>query len=125
MISAICLATVKPERMGEWLVFLRWLGDTTRTEDEGCLRYEWYGPVQIPGDGPVTNPYAYLLHEEWRDEEALTKHVARLEREFGPPDPGGALPARLLAYCDRFEAIVHNVEASYVMVGGSESEVPS
>src|SRR5690349_8765 len=116
MISIMCLATVKPQRMAEWPAVLHALVTTTHTEDEGCLRYDWYGPVPHPGDGPNTNSRAYLLHEQWRDDEALTKHAARLQREFGPPAPGGALPARFPAYFERFEAIFHDVQASYVMV---------
>ncbi len=125
MISAMCLATVKSERMGEWSTVLRWLDDTTHTEDEGCLRYDWYGPVENPGDGASTNPRAYLLHEWWRDDDALAKHVARLQREFGPPDPGGGLPGRLLSYFERFEAIPYTFQRSYLIVGTAESEAPS
>ena len=123
MISIICLATVKPQRLAEWPAVLHSLVDTTHAEDEGCLRYDWYGRVPHPGDGPITTSRAYVLHEQWRDDEALTKHAARLQREFGPA-PAGTTGA-LLAYFERFEAIFHDVQASDSMVGDPYPDVPS
>jgi quinol monooxygenase YgiN len=113
MVTLIFSAVVKAERMEEWSEVLRWAQETTPMEDEGCISYVYYRPVWShrmvgpPDDPHGPNPRAYVLFEQWRDQDALAAHLTRLERRFGPPPPGGGLPARILNLFEQAETTIY------------------
>ena len=92
-IIGLVLMTVKAERLDDWVPVLRHVYQSTIEEDEGCIAYEFYRQAN--------NPHQYVLFEQWRDEEALDAHMVRLQNVYGPPAPGGQLPAALLAYFEQ------------------------
>ena len=78
MITILFHMTVKIGREEEFREVVPRLTRTTHAEDEGCLAYIFYCRTD--------NPREAVLYEEWRDAEALSGHIARLQRVFGPPD---------------------------------------
>jgi len=82
---------------------------SSRAEDDGCITYTMYQRTD--------NSRELLLFEEWRDQEALNTHLARLHRVYGPPDEHAAQPPRrripkaLLAPFEHVEAIRYNALA--------------
>jgi quinol monooxygenase YgiN len=52
-----------------------------------------------------SNPREYVLFEQWRDTDALRKHIARLQAVFGPPRPGGNIPAAILDLCEKTQGV--------------------
>ncbi len=97
MITVLFHMTVKAERDDDWRELLSQLTQSTRAEDEGCLTYVYHRRLDKPRE--------YVLYEQWRDEEALTAHLARLVRLLGPPPPGARLPARFLDHFEQTQAV--------------------
>ncbi len=97
MITILFRMTVKAERDNEWRELASQLTWSTRSEDEGCVNYVYHRRLD--------NPREYVLYEQWRDEEALTAHLARLVRLLGPPPAGGRLPATFLDHFEQTQAV--------------------
>lgn len=97
MITALFRVTVKADRDNEWRELVPRLTQSTRDEDEGCIRYVFHRRID--------NPREYLLYEQWRDDEAVTAHFAHLVRLLGPPPAGGRLPAKFLDYFEQYEGV--------------------
>lgn len=97
MITILFRMTVKAERDAEWRALAAQLTRSTRSEDAGCVNYVYHRQID--------NPREYVLYEQWRDEEALTAHLARLVGQLGPPPAGGRLPARFLDHFEQTQAV--------------------
>jgi quinol monooxygenase YgiN len=97
MITVLFHVTVKAERDGDWRALLAELTQSTRAEDDGCVTYVVHRQLD--------QPLQYALYEQWRDEAALTAHLARLERLLGPPRAGGRLPAKFLDHFEETHAV--------------------
>jgi quinol monooxygenase YgiN len=112
MITVLFSMTVRAGREEEWRALLGELHRSTHAEDEGCLSYSFYRQAD--------DPRRYVLHEQWRDADALNAHVARLQRVLGPPPRDEAyppthhrrrLPAAFLDFFERTEAVRYEVVA--------------
>jgi quinol monooxygenase YgiN len=101
MITILFHMTVKAERDNEWRELLPELTQSTRTQDDGCINYVFHRQLD--------NPHQYVCYEQWEDQDALTKHQARLVQVYGPPPPGQRLPARLLDYFEQSQGIRYEV----------------
>jgi quinol monooxygenase YgiN len=75
----------------------------TRSEDDGCMAYTFHRRAN--------NPREYVLYEQWRDAQALQKHLQHLQALYGPPHPGENLPAALFDLCEPGEAVAYEVVA--------------
>jgi hypothetical protein len=62
--------------------------NSTRAEDDGVLTYVFLQQQNSPRE--------YVLYEQWHDSAALNAHLKRLQKLFGPPREGGAIPAATL-----------------------------
>ena len=101
MITILFHVTVKAEREAGWPAMLAQLTESSRTEDEGCITYQFYQQQNSPRD--------YVLHEQWRNGDALRAHVQRLQRVLGPaPERGLPLPVALLDYFEAYQAIPYD-----------------
>ena len=72
MITVLFRMTVLPGREDDGA---RICQDLSR-EDEGCISYTMYRRSD--------NPRELLLFEQWRDQDALDAHLARLRKVYGP-----------------------------------------
>ena len=106
MITVLFHMRVKVDREYAWREALVELHRSTHAEDAGCLSYAFYRQAD--------DPRAYVLHEQWRDADALDAHVARLQRVLGPPSDTEPyppahhrrrLPAAFLDFFERTEAV--------------------
>jgi quinol monooxygenase YgiN len=76
---------------------------STHGEDQDCISYTMYRRSD--------NPRELLLFEQWRDQDALDAHLARLRKVYGPADEQAAEPPRrrvpkaVLAPFEHVEAI--------------------
>ena len=57
---------------------------TTHAEDDGCMAYVFYRRTDDPSQ--------VVLYEQWRDTEALSAHLQRLQRVLGLVDGSGLYP---------------------------------
>ena len=78
MITIFFHMTVKPGREEECAVLAKDQMARTRTQDKGCINYTIYRQSESSRE--------LVLFEQWRDLDSLNTHIARLQREFGPPD---------------------------------------
>lgn len=78
MITILFHMTVKPECEEECAVLAKDQMARTGTQDEGCINYTFYRQSNSSRD--------LVLFEQWRDLGSLNAHIARLQRELGPPD---------------------------------------
>jgi quinol monooxygenase YgiN len=101
VITVLFHITLKPGREDEWQEMLTSLYQTTHAQDDGCISYSFYRQVDAPRN--------YVLHEQWRDSDALTAHIYRLQRLIGPPAEGSRLPAAFLDLFERTEAFRYDV----------------
>lgn len=101
LITVLFFMRVKAERDEEWRGMLTQAIRSTHSEDEGCISYSFYRQIGTP--------LQYVLHEQWRDADALNAHVARLQRLWGPPPEGGSLPAAFFDLMEQTEAISYEV----------------
>jgi quinol monooxygenase YgiN len=85
MLTILFHMTVKPEREAECAKVINEATSSTRAEDEGCITYTFYRQSD--------EPRHLVLFEQWRDADALSAHIARLQRVFGPPDEQEPYPA--------------------------------
>ena len=60
--------------------------ETTHAQDGGCISYVFYRRAD--------KPLETLLYEQWSDADALSAHIQRLRRDYGPPDDDETLPER-------------------------------
>ena len=104
MITVLFSMTIKAGREDEFRELARYLSRSTHAEDDGCIAYTFYQQTD--------NPREFVLHEQWRDEVALTSHLNRLVAVLGPPPtPGGKLPAALLGFFEATRAVRYAVVA--------------
>jgi len=80
-LSNMFYATVKADKVDELRAMLVKAAEATRAEEEGCITFVLHQQVQ--------NPHAFVVYEQWRDQDALNANIAHLQRLFGPPAPGG------------------------------------
>ena len=105
MITILFYMTVKPERRAEVEILAKDMMASTRAE-EGCIAYTIYRRADQPRD--------FVLFEQWRDADVLTRHLAVLRHRFGPPDDQEPhpethhrrrLPKAFLALFEKTEAV--------------------
>jgi quinol monooxygenase YgiN len=110
MITVLFSMTVRTGREEAWRALLGELHRSTHAEDDGCISYAFYRQAD--------DPRRYVLHEQWRDADALNAHVARLQRVLGPPPDDESfppnhhrrrLPAAFLDLFERTEAVRYDV----------------
>ncbi len=101
MITIMFHVTAKTDKVEEFRATAIKATEATQAEDEGCITYVFHQQRD--------NPREFVLYEQWRDREALDAHIEHLHRLFGPPAPGGRLPAAFLDLCDETKAIFYNV----------------
>ena len=78
MLTIFFHMTVKLGREAESAKIAAELVASTRAEDDGCINYAFYRRSD--------EPRQFVLFEQWRDGDALTGHMVRLQRVYGPPD---------------------------------------
>ena len=106
MITVLFSMTIKPEREDECVKTAKEQMSITRTKDEGCTAYTFFRRGDQPNE--------MMLFEQWRDADSLNAHIARLQRDFGPPDEDEPyppthhrrrLPKAFLALFEKTEAV--------------------
>jgi quinol monooxygenase YgiN len=85
MITVRFSMTVRPDAEAQSRTVASDLTRTSRAEDDGCIAYTFLQQAD--------SPLQYVLFEQWRDQDALNAHVARLRDVMGPADTDEALPA--------------------------------
>jgi quinol monooxygenase YgiN len=103
MITIMFHATAKVDKVEAFRAMAIKATEATRAKDEGCITYVFHQQRD--------NPQAFVVYEQWQDQEALDAHIAHLQRLFGPPAPGRRLPAALLDLCEETQAIRYDVVA--------------
>jgi len=103
MLTILYYVTVKEGNEQAVQELVTRLATTTRAEDAGCLAYTFYQQQD--------NPREYVLFEQWRDQAALDAHLARLQAVFGPPRPGGRVPAAILDLYEKTRSVRYRVAA--------------
>jgi len=83
MITVFFHVKVNPSREAQFNAIVAELTASSR-QDDGCIEYVFHRRVG--------NPQEVVLYEQWRDQDALSAHVARLVRDMGPPDDDPRLP---------------------------------
>jgi quinol monooxygenase YgiN len=78
MLTILFYMTVKAGREESSAALVKEATASTRAEDDGCINYTFYRRSD--------NPRELVLFEQWRDAESLGRHIARLQRVYGPPD---------------------------------------
>lgn len=68
MITVHAYSYAAPEHREAYLAGLRALQASTREQDAGCLRYEFWSSID--------DPNAFVCVEEWTDMAALRAHLA-------------------------------------------------
>ncbi|MGA7670431.1 MAG: putative quinol monooxygenase [Nitrolancea sp.] len=101
MITALVFMTAKSGSEGDWQALVEQIHASTHAEDEGCISFDVYRQLDAPRE--------YVLHEQWRDADALTGHFERLRRVYGPPANGSQLPAALLDLLEEISARSYQV----------------
>jgi len=67
MITVHAYVHTQPQHRDAYLEGLRSLQTSTRANDPGCLRYEFWAAID--------DPNAFVCVEEWTDMDALTAHL--------------------------------------------------
>jgi quinol monooxygenase YgiN len=93
--------TVKEGKEQEVADMMQRLTSSTRAEDDGVLSYLFLQQQNSARD--------YVLYEQWRDSAALNAHLKRLQKVFGPPREGGAIPAAILDLFETSRAVRYRV----------------
>lgn len=75
MLTGLYYMTVKPERLEAFRPLITTLVQSTLAEDAGCITYVSHQQQD--------DPHEFVLYEQWRDQEAVQAHFARLERDIG------------------------------------------
>ncbi len=96
-VTIVLFLTGKTGREEEIRKLVASLTESTRAKDEGCINYVFHQRVDSPRE--------FVLYERWRDLAAVQAHLARLQDVYGPPAPGGVLPAALLEPYEKCESI--------------------
>ena len=94
MITIIFSVSVHASRAKEFRTLVE-KATTLSRGDDGCLSYVWHQQKDVP--------HRFLLREQWRDQQALGEHIKHLIEVFGPPRPGGQLPASIMDFCESFD----------------------
>ena len=100
-ITILFSITVKERREQEAADVIQRLTSTTRAEDQGALTYVFLQQQNSPRE--------FVLYEQWRDSAALNAHLKRLQKVFGPPREGGAIPAAILDLFETSRAVRYRV----------------
>jgi quinol monooxygenase YgiN len=93
--------TVKEGKEQEAADMMQRLTSSTRAEDDGVLNYFFLQQQNSSRD--------YVLYEQWRDSAVLNGHLKRLQKAFGPPREGGAIPAAILDLFETSRAVRYRV----------------
>ena len=101
MITIMFHATAKADKVDELRAMLAKAKEAARAEEEGCITFV----VHQQHD----NPRAFVLYEQYRDQDAVNAHFDHLSRLFGSPTPGRRLPTAFLDVCDATKAIFYHV----------------
>ena len=83
MITVFFQVKVSPSREAEFNAIVAELTASSR-QDDGCIEYVFHRRIGSPQE--------VVLYEQWRDQDALSAHIARLVSEMGPPDDAPGLP---------------------------------
>lgn len=84
MITVLFAMTLKPESEADFKRVSEELTRTTLAEDDGCVSYIFLRQSD--------SPLEHVLFEQWRDQDSLNAHVARLRNVMGPADSDESYP---------------------------------
>ena len=84
MITVLFSMTLRPEAEEDFKRVSEMLTRTTQAEDDGCVVYVFLRQVD--------SPLEHVLFEQWRDQESLDAHVARLRSLLGPAASDDSYP---------------------------------
>src|SRR5689334_16266869 len=84
MITVLFSMRLKSEAQHEFQQVVELLTQTTRAEDIGCVAYTFLRQTD--------DALSHVLFEQWRDQDSLNAHVARLQLLLGPPDTDESYP---------------------------------
>lgn len=94
MITIFFIARTLEDKVDAFREMAKQATPISRAED-GCLTYIFHQQKDDPRN--------FVLREQWRDQDALETHIEHLVEVFGPPKPGGQLPASILEMCESAE----------------------
>ncbi len=100
MITVMIHATVKKEKLDEFLELAALMTRETRGKREGCISYSFNQNTEKPTD--------FVLYEQWESQDLLDKHIQELCTLLGPPMPGYPLPKKLLDMYEKAEPVFYN-----------------
>ncbi len=75
MLTILFAMTVKAGREAEFRELAREMMRSTRELDDGCITYTIHAKDRAPRE--------FVLYEQWRDQEAMERHLARLLGDVG------------------------------------------
>lgn len=103
MLTIVVRLRIKPGMDDEYAELAKRVTRTTHAEDKGCIAYAYFRDVDDPRD--------FVVYEQWESEDALEAHVAQLHRNYGPPEPGGRVPASIERFFESNETRFYDVVA--------------
>ena len=98
MITVMINATVKPNRLGDFLELAAQLTSDSRKR-KGCVSYIF--------NQRLDNPTEFVLYEQWASQPDLDLHIQALVDQYGAPEPGEILPEKLLNMYEKAEPIYY------------------
>ena len=75
MLTILFSMTIREGMEAEFAELAREMMRSTRALDEGCIAYTIHAKEGAPRE--------FVLYEQWRDQEAVDKHLQRLLAEVG------------------------------------------
>jgi quinol monooxygenase YgiN len=75
VITVLFYMTVNEGRDNEFAELAKEMMRSTRSRDAGCITYAIHREIDAPRK--------FVLYEQWRDEDAINAHLARLMSEIG------------------------------------------
>ena len=89
MLTILFTMTVKAGREAEFIELAGEMMRSTREQDDGCIAYTIHAKEGAPRE--------FVLYEQWRDQEAVQRHLQRLLAEVGQE--------RFAAFFEKTEAV--------------------
>jgi quinol monooxygenase YgiN len=101
MLTIFFHVTVKPGCEEAMHALVLEMTAASRSEGDGCITYRFHRRQD--------DARQWLLHEQWRDQDALRAHMRHMKQRFGEPPPGARLPERLHVLTERFEGLSYDI----------------
>lgn len=101
MITVIIHASVKKDRLNDYLDMLQFLMKSTTKA--GCISYSFNQNSQSPTE--------FVLYEQWQSQAFLDRHISELFDLLGPANPGEPVPKKLMDLYEQVNPVYYNVLA--------------